>query len=87
MNFHKNVFGRMGYEKEAEAIQDLFFDGKREEATAMVPLEMVADISLVGTVEQIRAELPMWEEAGVTMLVIGARDTAEMQRVAEVILG
>ncbi|MHB1923867.1 MAG: LLM class F420-dependent oxidoreductase [Acidimicrobiales bacterium] len=87
MNFHKNVFGRMGYEKEAEAIQDLFFEGRREEATAMVPLEMVADISLVGTADQIRAELPMWEEAGVTMLVIGAKDITEMQRVAEVILG
>ena len=87
MNFHKNVFARMGYEKQADEIQDLFFEGRRDEATATVPLEMVADISLVGTPEQIRAELPMWEEAGVTMLVIGARDTSEMQRVAEVILG
>jgi len=87
MNFHKNVFGRMGYEKEAEAIQDLFFEGRRDEATSLVPIEMVSDISLVGTVEQIRAELPMWEEAGVTMLVVGARDTAEIQQVAEVILG
>jgi len=87
MNFHKNVFSRMGYEKETDQIQDLFFEGKRDEATAAVPLEMVADISLVGTREQIRADLPMWEEAGVTMLVIGARSLAEMRNVAEVILG
>jgi F420-dependent oxidoreductase-like protein len=87
MNFHKNVFARMGYEKEADSIQDLFFEGRREEATATVPLEMVSDISLVGTAAQIRAELPRWEEAGVTMLVIGARDIGEMTRVAEVILG
>jgi F420-dependent oxidoreductase-like protein len=87
MNFHKNVFARMGYEKEADAIQDLFFEGRRDEATATVPLEMVSDISLVGTADQIRADLPMWEEAGVTMLVIGARDIGEMTRIAEVILG
>jgi F420-dependent oxidoreductase-like protein len=87
MNFHKNVFARMGYEKEADHIQDLFFEGRREEAIASVPSQMVADISLVGTREQIRAELPMWEEAGVSTLVVGARDVAEMRTVAEVILG
>lgn len=87
MNFHKNVFARMGYEKEADQIQDLFFEGKRDEAIAAVPSQMVADISLVGSRAQIRAELPMWEEAGVTTLVVGARDLAEMRTVAEVVLG
>jgi F420-dependent oxidoreductase-like protein len=87
MNFHKNVFGRMGYEKEADQIQDLFFEGKRDEAIAAVPTQMVADISLVGTKEQIRDELPMWEEAGVTTLVVGARSVDELRPVAEVILG
>ena len=37
MNFHKDVFGRMGYEKEVDEIQDLFFEGKRDEAIAAVP--------------------------------------------------
>ena len=87
MNFHKNVFARMGYEKEADEIQQLFFEGRRDEAIAAVPLEMVADISLVGTREQIRDELSMWEEAGVTTLVVGARSLQEMREVAEVILG
>ena len=87
MNFHKNVFARMGYEKETDQIQDLFFEGKRDEATAAVPLDMVSDISLVGTREQIRADLPMWEEAGVTTLVVGVRSLDEMRTVADVILG
>jgi F420-dependent oxidoreductase-like protein len=87
MNFHKNVFARMGYEKEADLVQDLFFEGKRDEAIAAVPLQMVADISLVGTRERIRDELPMWEEAGVTTLVVGARDLNEMRTVADVIRG
>jgi F420-dependent oxidoreductase-like protein len=87
MNFHKNVFARMGYEKEADEIQDLFFEGKRDEAIAAVPIDMVSDISLVGTRDQIRGDLAMWEEAGVTTLVVGARNVEEMRVVAEVILG
>jgi F420-dependent oxidoreductase-like protein len=86
MNFHKNVFGRMGYEKEADEIQRLFFEGKRDEAIAAVPVEAVADITLVGSPAQIRDQLPEWEEAGVTTLVIGARSLEEMRTVAEVIL-
>ena len=38
VNFHNNVFGRMGYEGEAKMIQDLYLDGKKEEAAAAVPL-------------------------------------------------
>ena len=87
MNFHKNVFGRMGYEREADEIQDLFFEGKRDEAIATVPLQMVADISLVGIKERIRDELQLWEEAGVTTLVVGSQSVEEMRTIAEVILG
>jgi len=87
MNFHKDVFSRMGYEKEADEIQDLFFESKRDEAIAAVPIQMVADISLVGSREQIRSELALWEEAGVTTLVVGSPTLEEMRTVAEVILG
>ncbi len=37
VNFHNNVFGRMGYEGEAKLIQDLYLDGKKAEAAAAVP--------------------------------------------------
>jgi alkanesulfonate monooxygenase SsuD/methylene tetrahydromethanopterin reductase-like flavin-dependent oxidoreductase (luciferase family) len=87
MNFHKQVFARMGYEREADEIQDLFFEGKRDEAIAAVPPQMAADISLVGSVEKIRDDVQAWEDAGVTMLVVGARDVAELRTTAEVILG
>jgi F420-dependent oxidoreductase-like protein len=87
MNFHKEVFSRMGYEKEANEIQDLFFEGKRDEAIAMVPNQMAADISLVGPAAKIRDDLARWEEAGVTMLVIAGTSVEEMRQVAEVVLG
>ncbi len=86
MNFHKNVFARMGYEKEAEEIQDLFFAGEREKAIDAVPRQAVADINLVGSVEQIRDDLAMWEESRVTHLVIGG-SIEQMRVAAEVVLG
>jgi alkanesulfonate monooxygenase SsuD/methylene tetrahydromethanopterin reductase-like flavin-dependent oxidoreductase (luciferase family) len=87
VNFHKNVFARMWYEAQAEEIQDLYLAGKKDEAIALIPTQMVADISLVGTAEQIRDEIPMWEQAGVTTIVVSARDVAEMRKVAQGILG
>jgi F420-dependent oxidoreductase-like protein len=87
MNFHKQVFARMGYEAETDTIQDLFFEGKRDEAIAAVPRSMVADISLVGSAARIRDELSLWEEAGVTMLVVGGGSIDGLRQVAEVILG
>ena len=87
MNFHKNVFVRMGYEREADEIQDLFIAGERDKAIAAVPRQAVADINLVGTVEQIRDELAMWEEARVSHLVIGSPTLDQMRRIAEVVLG
>jgi F420-dependent oxidoreductase-like protein len=87
MNFHQQVFARMGYEAEAERIQDLFFEGKRDEAIAAVPQQMAADISLVGSVAQIRDSVQAWEDAGVTMVVVGATSLDQLRQTAEVVLG
>ncbi|MEY2568180.1 MAG: hypothetical protein QOE35_2709 [Actinomycetota bacterium] len=87
MNFHKEVFARMGYEKESDEIQDLFFEGKRDDAVAAVPDQMVHDISMIGPVGKIREDVARWEEAGVTMLVVGATSLDEMRTTADVILG
>jgi F420-dependent oxidoreductase-like protein len=87
VNFHANLFERMGYEKEVHEIQDLFLEGKRDEAIAAVPRQMAADISLVGSREQIRDDVQRWEEAGVTMLVVGATSLDQLRTTAEVVLG
>jgi F420-dependent oxidoreductase-like protein len=87
MNFHKDVFGRMGYEKQVQEVQDLFFEGKRDEAIAAVPDSLVTDISLIGPVAKIRDDLAEWEEAGVTMLVVGARTLDELRSTADAVLG
>ena len=87
MNFHKDVFARMGYEAEVEKVQDLFLEGRRDEAIAAVPTQLAADISLVGPVGKIRDDLAMWEESGVTMLVVMASPGTDLRAIAEAVLG
>ena len=86
-NFHKELMARMGFEAEAEKIQELFFEGKRPEAIAMVPDEFCDEISLVGPKERIRERLDAWRETPVTHLLVFAGDKDQLRRTAEVVLG
>ena len=56
-NFHMELMSRMGFEAEAHKIQDLFFEGRRDEAIPLVPTEFADEISLVGSKERIRDRL------------------------------
>src|SRR6476659_9372381 len=47
-NFYNDLACQYGYEKEAKEIQDLYLDGKKKEAEAAVPLEMLEQVNLVG---------------------------------------
>ncbi len=86
VNFHNNVFARMGYEGEAKLIQDLYLDGKKNEAAAAVPTRLVEDVALVGPREKIRDDLAMWRESTVTtMLVSGAR--SQLRDIVDLVRG
>ena len=86
-NYHTKLMARMGYEAEAYRIQDLFFEGKRDEAIAAVPDSFADEISLVGPPERIRDRLAAWEDSPITMLNVAARDPETLRRIAEVVLG
>ena len=86
-NYHTKLMARMGFEEEAYRIQDLFFEGRREEAIAAVPDQFADEISLVGSPERIRDRLAAWEESPVTGINVGARSADELRAIAEVILG
>ena len=61
-NFHMELMSRMGFEAEAHHIQELFFEGKRDEAIPLVPTEFADEISLVGSKERIRDRLQAWDD-------------------------
>jgi F420-dependent oxidoreductase-like protein len=85
-NFHKELMGRMGYEAEAQKIQDLFFEGKRGEAIAAVPDAFADEISLVGPRERIRDRLAAWRESAITTLLVPATDVDTLRAMAELAL-
>lgn len=86
-NFHADLFGRMGYGEVADDVKRLFLAGRREEAVRAVPDELVDEISLVGTVDEVRERVEQWERAGVTMLLVGCRDVEHVQAVASAVSG
>ncbi|MEY2398295.1 MAG: hypothetical protein QOJ00_1469 [Actinomycetota bacterium] len=69
MNFHFDVFCRMGYESEATKIQDLYLDGHQADAIAAVPTAMVEEICLVGPLAKIRDDLELWKASQITTLL------------------
>lgn len=84
-NFHKELMSRMGFEAEANRIQELFFEGRRDEAIAVVPDRFADEISLVGPKERIREKLQDWENSPVTSLLIMG-DTPLLRTMAELAL-
>ncbi len=85
-NFHANVPIRMGYEKEILEIQDLYLAGKKDEAGARIPGELIQQLSLLGPREKIRDDLERWRESIVTTLLVSG-DAATLRSVAELVLG
>jgi alkanesulfonate monooxygenase SsuD/methylene tetrahydromethanopterin reductase-like flavin-dependent oxidoreductase (luciferase family) len=69
-NFYNDLACQYGYEKEAKEIQDLYLDGKKKEAEAAVPLEMLEQANLVGPESYVKERIEAFREAGVTNLQI-----------------
>ena len=86
VNFHNEVFVRMGYVDEAMHIQTLYLEGKKEEAAAAVPLKLVQDVALIGPKEQIRDELEQWRESTVTTMIVSG-PPSQLAAIAELVLG
>lgn len=69
-NFHFDVFARMGWEAAATKIQELYLEGRKEEAIAAVPLAMVEDVALVGPIPKIQEELAEWRKTCITTFML-----------------
>ncbi len=69
-NFHNEMARKYGYTDAAEKIQDLYLAGRKAEAEAAVPDELVDEMNLVGPEARIRERYRAWEDAGVTTMVV-----------------
>ncbi len=71
-NFYNALACRYGYEAEAKEVQDLYLDGKKKEAAAAVPAEMLELMTLVGPEGYVKERIAAFREAGVTNLQVTA---------------
>jgi alkanesulfonate monooxygenase SsuD/methylene tetrahydromethanopterin reductase-like flavin-dependent oxidoreductase (luciferase family) len=69
-NFYNDVCRDYGFEKEAVEIQDLYLDGKKDEAAAAIPGEWIMNANLVGSTGFIKDRIAAYKEAGVTVLSV-----------------
>ena len=67
-NFYNQLFQRYGYEAEAKQIQDLYLDGKKQEAAAAVPEAFLEETSLCGDEGYVKDRIAQFKAAGVTVL-------------------
>ena len=79
-NFYNDAYKRAGYTDVALEVQRLWLDGRREEAAARVPDELVLKTNLLGTEAMVRRRLELYRDAGVTTLrVEPAGDTLDVR--------
>ena len=89
-NFYNDLFCEYGYEKEAKEIQDLYLDGKKQEAAALIPLDFLEATNLVGPESYVKERIEAFRASGVTNLQIApaADDPAALiARMKELVSG
>ena len=69
-NFYNQLARRYGHEDAARRVQDLYLDGKREEAMAALPDALIDTVTLCGPRDVVRERLEVYRAAGVGTLIV-----------------
>jgi F420-dependent oxidoreductase-like protein len=89
-NFYNDYAKRLGFEEAAVKIQDLYLAGRKDEAMAAVPAELIDACHLVGPADRIKDRLQRWKDAGkqghVSNMLIGTQQPQALQLLAENVL-
>jgi F420-dependent oxidoreductase-like protein len=83
-NFYHDLACRYGYQKEADLVQDAYLSGRKDEAAALVPAELVEKTALVGPLGYVKERLAAYREAGVTTLNVTALSPTHERRVRDI---
>ena len=82
-NFYADLIRRYGWEEVADTVQDLYLDGRRAEARAAIPDDLIDELALVGPAERIAERIAAWRESRVTELVLRTTDPEVLTAVVE----
>jgi F420-dependent oxidoreductase-like protein len=81
-NFYNNMAVRYGYVQEAAAIQDAYLAGRKDEAAAMIPQELLEHVSLIGPKSYVADRIAAMRESGVTTLNVAPLAPTHADRIA-----
>ncbi|HCB37099.1 MAG TPA: F420-dependent methylene-tetrahydromethanopterin reductase, partial [Acidimicrobiaceae bacterium] len=79
-NFYNDAYRRGGFASTAEQVQRLWLDGRRDEAAAAVPDELVLATNFLGDTAQVSARVRAWRDAGVTVLRLQPEGADDQER-------
>tara|TARA_B100001123_G_scaffold400212_1_gene485806 strand:- start:147 stop:1175 length:1029 start_codon:yes stop_codon:yes gene_type:complete len=85
-NFYNDYARRMGYDAEADEIQDLYLAGDKIGAAKKVPDSLVDEVALVGSSDRIRDQVDRWRVKGISELLITANNKSALRVLAESVL-
>lgn len=81
-NFYNDAYRRAGFEDACIEVQRLWVDGKRDEAVAAVPDELVIQTNLLGDDAAVKDRIRAYRDAGVDTLRLGATGKTLDEQVA-----
>jgi alkanesulfonate monooxygenase SsuD/methylene tetrahydromethanopterin reductase-like flavin-dependent oxidoreductase (luciferase family) len=87
-NFYNTLVAQYGFEREAAEIQQLYLNGYREQAAALIPEALLEATSLIGDPAYVRDRLHAFVERGVTILQVnpvGADPVADLRRLRAIV--
>jgi len=80
-NFYNQAVQRLGFEDAAREVQDLYLSGKKQDAAAALPGELIDKITLCGPPDRIKDRLAAYREAGVGTMVVTPMSFVPEERV------
>lgn len=83
-NFYNDLACRYGYEEEAKKIQDAYLDGRKDEAAALVPAELLEKTSLIGPESYVAERIEALRASGVSTLNVTPLAATHAERVAAI---
>lgn len=83
-NFYHDLARRYGYETEADTIQELYLSGRKEEAAAAVPQDLLRATSLIGPASHVAERVEAYRAAGVGTLRVAPVAPTHERRLADV---
>ncbi len=82
-NFYNQLVRRYGFDDAAQEVQDLYLDGKKDEAMAALPDELIDMVAICGPADHVRERIAAYREAGVGTLGVSPVAFTREERITQ----